>query len=489
MRTWTHAVSLFVLSCAVGLWVLHQTHRWPRGDGPHYAIMASSLVNRGSFDVKPSYTSGDYIGTFFYEPLDFHINAQYFTQDSPMWYSYHSFGMPLLLAPFLLGAQHLHISPLYAMQLGMVLLQALGIVLVYLYSLELVRHHGAALVAAATLLGSMSYLGLIGHLFPDLLTATVLVGSLLCLARLRRRPESLLPLAVLSALAGFGPYLHVKTSLISLTLLLLGLLHWWRNGRSGKALACLVVPATVLIVIYAVKIHAWYHTWMITAPFSNGLLFHFPPGPSILASFLDTSRGILPNNPAYLLIFAGLAIWWKRDRSSALVTLAVVLPSLLLQSTFADWAGGCSPAGGRYMMPFVFCALPAVAFLFAKLPWVFRSVPALLILAGLVIGVYNTRMDFECSYAGDSNPMLVSLSEAHHIRPDLATPAFSHDLILNGGSASFQLLIGTGVALAMLLIGIVVAQPRPETELAMSEYPSETANTDRRHPELPSLRK
>jgi hypothetical protein len=82
--------------------------------------MATSLVNRGSFDVKPSYISGDYVGVFSQEWLDFHINAQYFTPDSPMWYSYHSFGMPLLLSPFLLAAQYLHIAPLAALQLGMV---------------------------------------------------------------------------------------------------------------------------------------------------------------------------------------------------------------------------------------------------------------------------------------------------------------------------------------------------------------------------------
>ena len=251
LRTLTSALSLFVVSCAVGLWVLHQTHRWPKGDGPHYAIMASSLVNRGSFDVKPSYISGDYIGVFSYEPLDFHVNPQYFSLDSPAWYSYHSFGVPLLLAPFLLAGQHLHISALSALQLGMVLFQALGVVVVYLYALALVRHNMAALVAAFTLLGSMSYLSLVGHLYPDLLTATVLVGSLLCLLRLRHSPQSLLPIAVLSALVGFGPYLHVKTCLMSLTLLALGLLHWWRNGRSGKMLACLLLPAGALLAAYA----------------------------------------------------------------------------------------------------------------------------------------------------------------------------------------------------------------------------------------------
>jgi hypothetical protein len=115
-----------------------------------------------------------------------------------------------------------------------------------------------------TLLGSLSFFSLVGQLYPDLLTAGVLAGSLLCLARLRRNPHSLLPMAILGALAGLGPYLHVKTVLMSLTLLLLRLLHWWRNDRSKKALACLLVPAAALLAIYAVTIHAWYDTWTIT---------------------------------------------------------------------------------------------------------------------------------------------------------------------------------------------------------------------------------
>jgi hypothetical protein len=87
-----------------------------------------------------------------------------------MWYSSHSFGVPLLLSPFLLAAQYVHIAPLAALQLGMVFLQALGIVVLYLYTLELVRHNGTALAAALTLLGSLSFFSLVGQLFPDLLT-------------------------------------------------------------------------------------------------------------------------------------------------------------------------------------------------------------------------------------------------------------------------------------------------------------------------------
>ena len=85
-------------------------------------------------------------------------------------------------------------------------LQALGVVVLYLYTVELVRHNGAALAAALTLLGSLSFFSLVGQLYPDLLTAAVLAGSLLCLARLRRNPHSLLPMAILGALAGLLTY-------------------------------------------------------------------------------------------------------------------------------------------------------------------------------------------------------------------------------------------------------------------------------------------
>ena len=85
-------------------------------------------------------------------------------------------------------------------------MQALNVVVLYFYTLELVRHNGAALAAALTLLGSLSFFSLVGQLYPDLLTAAVLAGSLLCLARLRRNPHSLLPMAILGALAGLLTY-------------------------------------------------------------------------------------------------------------------------------------------------------------------------------------------------------------------------------------------------------------------------------------------
>ncbi len=110
------------------------------------------------------------------------------------------------------------------------------------------------------------------------------------------------------------------------------------------------------------------------------------------------------------------------------------------------------------MMPYVFCAIPVVAFLYAELKWLFRVVMASLIFLQVAFGIYNARRDHVCSYAGDTNPLLASFAEEHHIRPDFAIPIFSQDLNLNGGTAAIQLIVGIGVMLAILLCGVVVAQ-------------------------------
>ena len=152
---------LFGLACAMGLWALHQTHRWPVGDGPHYAIMADSLVDHGSFDVNRPTFRADYIGVFFDAPLSFHIDTAYFTGASPRRYSDHRLDCHYSLLPSCCGGL-LHLTPLFALQIGMVAWQALGGVLIYLYSLELVRNRLCAVMAALTMLSSVSYLSHVG---------------------------------------------------------------------------------------------------------------------------------------------------------------------------------------------------------------------------------------------------------------------------------------------------------------------------------------
>ena len=126
-------VGLFFLSLAIGLWARGQEKRWPAGDEPNYAIMTEAFVHSGSFDVKPAFDSQDYVGVFYSEAVGPQINEKYFTSASPKWYSIHSFGLPLLAAPFLRAAELLHLKPLDGIIFGMSFYGALTIVLVYAY--------------------------------------------------------------------------------------------------------------------------------------------------------------------------------------------------------------------------------------------------------------------------------------------------------------------------------------------------------------------
>jgi hypothetical protein len=444
------AIFLFAVSLGAGLWVLHQTSWWPAGDSPHYGIMTHNLVHHGTFDIKPSFNSDDYVGVFYGNKLEPQINPHYFTMMSPHWYSIHSFGLPLLVAPFLQLGLQFHFTALHSCMSAMAALSALAVVVTYLYSKELVGRNHAALVAAFTLLGSLSFLSLNNNLFPDLPTATMLTTGLLCLARLRRHPTRWSLYAALGAISGFTPYLHIKTGLMALTLPALAALHWWRDDRDRKNLFCLLVPSILLGALYVVKIHQWYHTWIITAPFNNDQMFHFVAGQSLVAGLLDTTKGLLPSNPAYLLIVAGLPVWWKRDRHSLITALVVLGPSLLLQSTFSDWAGGYSPLG-RYLMPYVLATLPAVGFLYRALRLFGRTLMALLLLAGLWLGTTYVHRAYKWNYAGERNLFLDDL------RRNLGAPIFDGNLHIAGHDAMVTLGFEVMIVLAVLVAGVVVA--------------------------------
>ena len=113
-----------------------------------------------------------------------------------------------------------------------------------------------------------------------------------------------------------------------------------------------------------------------------------------------------------------------------------------------------------------FARYPLWHFCTRKARWFFRCLMALPIFAGAAIGVYNTRMDYVCSYAGDGNPLLVSLfRDVPHSTRYLAVPIFSHDLNLNGGEVTMQLIVGVGIALAMLSWGLWLPNAELEPSL------------------------
>src|ERR671938_156681 len=106
-------VGLFLVAVGLGWWARHEMlpkGRWPSGDEPNYAIMTESLIEDGDFDIKNNFQSKKYINRFYGEELEPHINHRYFQNSSRHWYSVHSFGLPLLIAPLAWMAPFFHLS-------------------------------------------------------------------------------------------------------------------------------------------------------------------------------------------------------------------------------------------------------------------------------------------------------------------------------------------------------------------------------------------
>ena len=163
-----------------------------------------------------------------------------------------------------------------------------------------------------------------------------------------------------------------------------------------------------------------------------------------------------PPQSRILADLCGLTHWWKMHRRSLLVGLALLMPSMIVQSTYTDWAGGYSPAGGRYMLPLIFCMLPAVAFLFVRLGGLGRVLVSALIVAQLRLGVYNARLDPQWSAAQSPNELFAGLDLPMHLGKQLAAPIFSKDLRITGPSEALVLAAEVSLVVSMLIIGALL---------------------------------
>ena len=341
------------------------------GDEPHYLIVTASLIYDGPFDVKQAYRLAPYRP--FPDPPDAHINTAIFTASSPHWYSSHGPGLAVAIYP---GAA---VDNARGAAVEMVGISALVLLLTYFWARRFASWLFAA-IATAALGFSPFFLGLDGRIFPDLPTAALLLGCLLILELPAPRAWQLL---LLGALVACSPWVHFKNGFAFATIVVIAVVLTFRRSSGLARLgmpALVLVPALASAIWYELTIHSWYRSWLPTHMITpgNNKLFALSPFRGLGALSFDASHGLLSNNPALLLILAGLPVWFWRSRSSFLRLALVIGPTILLESTFNDWSGGFAPAG-RYALQFAPSLVPAIALVLRYGSRGFRAFAAVLI--------------------------------------------------------------------------------------------------------------
>lgn len=354
-------MSGFVLIICIALpYLFNFDLNWPvirlGGDEPHYLVMADSLVRHHSLDIKQEYQKSEY-RSFFPGGLDYHLPPGLFTPESSHWYSFHSPGLAILVAPFFALARVK--GALFAMSvLSFVLL-----IEIYVWSTMVTLDKRAALFAAAVYGSTLSFLTLAGRIFPDIPQAVLTMGALILLVRKRSSVSNLL----LGSLIGVSIWIHMKMGLILFTAGTIALYQeWFKLGRRHVRIVSLVLPWFVLWLGYEIAIHSWYNVILPSSIYANaGQLWQLSPTQSIPAMLFDSAKGLFINNPILLLLLVGLPVWAKRQTTSLALAAMIVLPTVLLQSTFSDWSGGWAPIG-RYITAWLPVFLPALAFVFQE---------------------------------------------------------------------------------------------------------------------------
>lgn len=334
------------------------------GDEGHYLIQAQSLHEDRDLDIRNNIyhllnTTPDHAlsraalhledgenPSLFLHPGwkgRFHVAAN---SRGEAWYSWHPYGLPLLLAPVWpwgLGARHAVLG----------VISGAGLAGLFL----LCRQVGAGNVASAlTVLSlgtSVYWSGYAFRALPELLGGTLLIWSFWGIAAQRQRPGT--SLFVVAACCSYLPIAHVRFLPMSLMAMgLYGLFVLMGSDHPRDKLTRL--PVFALLCATGLGIYAYLQFSMFSGGSHtgiDGILFTYPLGAwGILAS----DRGIIALLPVFIWIAGAMVVWLVVDRSNRLLCLgllSVFLACLIVNTTNHMYSGGKSMPG-RYIV----CVVP-----------------------------------------------------------------------------------------------------------------------------------
>jgi hypothetical protein len=316
----------------------------PRGDEPHYLMVAESLLRDGDLSLERDYAEGRY--TLFHDaPLQPHYRVR---GRHGVIYSLHAVGLSVLILPaWALGGYA-------AVTVFMALLAALVALEVREWVRELTGREGLAAAAgwvAALTPPLVHYSGLV---FTEVPAALALSFGL----RRARAP----------ALGGGGtfavgvaaavlPWLNVRYAPLAALVLAHAL---WRHGRRRVSVAALVpvVCSAVGLLVWHQVLYGFWDPRRVYGRRPELALSNLAEGlPGLL---LDQEFGLLVYAPVLALALPGLALLWRRDRRLAITAGAAVVAVLLTAGAWPMWRGGFNPPA-RFLVPIAPLLVVAVA--------------------------------------------------------------------------------------------------------------------------------
>lgn len=302
----------------------------PRGDEPHYLMVAESLLRDADLSLEEDYAKGRY-RAFHDAPLEPHYRVR--GREGEI-FSLHAVGLSVLVLPAWAAAGYAGVSVLLALVAALVAREVREWVRELSGREALADAAGWAAVLSAPL---AHYAGLV---FTEVPAALALSFGL----RAGRRNAPWAAAAV-GACAAALPWLNVRYAPLALVVVAHAL---WRSPRRAPwLLAPAVVSAAGLLVYH----QALYGFWDPRRVYGRRPEFALSTlGEGLGGLLLDQEFGLLAYAPALALAVPGFAVLARRDRRLALAAGLAVAAVVLTAGTWHMWRGGFNPPG-RFLVP------------------------------------------------------------------------------------------------------------------------------------------
>ncbi len=311
----------------------------PQGDEPHYLLIAESLIRDGDVDLKNQFEERAF-SKFTSADLEPHTAPR---SPKGRLYAIHTPGLAALIAP------GYAVSGFAGARAMVSLVMAVSVGLLFLSARTLFGGSAANFVfLVATFASPLPIYA--NSVFPDSAATLPVAATLACMMSMR--PAFI---AVASAAIASLPWMHPRFLPLAVVL---ALAITARGGFSfGRATAAFG-PLAVSLGLLLAHFQSLFGSASLSAAYGPGFsndvsLVRIPWG--ISALILDRQFGLLLFCPVVLLGLAGAAGLWKRDRTVALLAIAVAGVSLGVGGSFSMWWGGAS-APARFLIG----AMPAL---------------------------------------------------------------------------------------------------------------------------------
>jgi hypothetical protein len=306
----------------------------PRGDEPHYLMVADSLLHDHDLSLEKDYAERRY-DLFHDTPLAPHYRVRGRHGEI---YSLHAVGLSVLILPAYAAAGYVGASVFLAFVAALLALEMRD------WVRELTGRDGLAEGVGWALALTPPLIHYAGLVFSEVPAALLVAVGL----RRARAPGASLGRALAVGLAAAAlPWLNVRYAPLAVIVLAHALWH----QRRPRSAAAILVPALVSaagVALYHQVLYGFLDPRRVYGRHPELALANLREGlPGLL---FDQEFGLLVYAPVLALALPGLVLLWRRWRPTALAAIALVVVVVGTAGSWPMWRGGFNPPG-RFLVP------------------------------------------------------------------------------------------------------------------------------------------